>query len=348
MNIEPARKTLLRASAPTVLLVSMATAALAEPLPPPNASITLPSPASNSFDVAVTFGPSDGRMYVWTGGSVMKQNAIDSNSFTSIGTVGSGSSDAGPVAFSRDGSALLMGNGSGGFVPAGNEGLLFSIPSSGGSTSTSVAYVPFHYSLLATPAGAPASTYFLNQGESTFTSSSVSIFDATSGGNVPVIANIPGASSSMAIDSSNRLYVGIGFGADRGELRRFSYASLDNAHDTNTPLDWTSGEVFNADDNNSGAGMFFDQRGYLFVGGPNGLTVFDTSGNYVLYENNGFTSVDYDPFSDRFLVRSFGDQQGMYAAADFFVVPEPATAALGLLAAIALGPLVRRARARLR
>lgn len=325
-----------------VLAASTARAAV---LPAAPVTVALPLPSPNSFDVAVVFGPSDGLLYVWNGASVLKQNAIDSSSFTSIGLVGSGSADPGPIAFSRGAGALLLGNGSGGFVPSGNANLIFSIPAAGGDSSTAVGDVPFHYSFLATPTGAPPDTYFVDQGDASFTGSSVSIFDASSGTNVPVVQNIPGASASMALDAAGRLYVGIGFGAQRGELRRFAFADLDNAYNVHTPLGWTSGELFNAFDNNSGAGMFVDARGYLFVGGPDGITVFDQGGNFRLYENGGFTSVDYDPVSDRFLARGFGNEQGIYPAA-VFLVPEPATAVLAILSGVLFIPLAWRMRRR--
>ena len=117
--------------------------------------------------------------------------------------------------------------------------------------------------------------------------------------------------------------------------------------DTATPLDWTSGEIFNSVDNNSGAGMFFDARGLLFVGGPLGVTVFDSNGNFRIYDNGGFTSVDYDPFGDRVFVRGSGNEQGIYPA-ETFLVPEPATVLLALMAVLAGAPVARRARWRKR
>ena len=53
-------------------------------LPAAPVNVTLPLPSAKSFDVAVAFGPSDGLLYVWNGAKVLKQNAIDSNSFTEI------------------------------------------------------------------------------------------------------------------------------------------------------------------------------------------------------------------------------------------------------------------------
>lgn len=311
-----------------------ASTARADVLPPAPVSVNLPLPASNAFDVATAFGPNDGLLYVWTGNSVLRQDAINSNAFSSLGSAGSGSADAGPIAFSRDASTLLVGNGSGGMLGGVHAGQLFTLPAVGGS-GNAAGNVPFHFTLLAAPLGASNTRYFINQGEASFTTSSVSVFDAATSSNVSVIASIPGASSSMAIDGG-RLMVGIGFGPHRGDLRSFALADLETALANETPLDWSTGTLFNDLDNNSGAGMFYDARGFLFVGGPGGLTVFDTSGASMFYDNGGFSSVVYDPFGDRFLLTGFGSQQGIYPAAMFFHVPEPGSVALALMAGISL------------
>ena len=169
------------------------------------------------------------------------------------------------------------------------------------------------------------------------------MLDQLLGTNVPIIENIPGASTSMAV-GGGRLIVGVGFGPSRGELRSFGLDALEAAY-LGVPLDWTNGSVFNSDDNNSGAGMFFDARGYLFVGGSDGVTVFDTQGNSRVYENQGFTSVEYDSANDRFLVTGFGAEQGIYPAAAF-LVPEPGTGVLAVLLMLLAAPLLRRRRPR--
>jgi hypothetical protein len=329
-----------RASLACAILV--ASTVHAATLPAPSTSVTLPAPSANSYAIAAAFGPSDGLLYVWNGAQVLKQNAIDSSSFTSIGNVGSGSADAGPMAFSRDASRILVGNGAGGFVGGANSGLVFGIPASGGSSNVPIADAEFHNSFLAAPLGASNDKFFINSGNVSFTASSVSVLDQLTGTNVPVIENIPGASTSMAV-GGGRLYVGVGFGPSRGELRSFAIPALDTAYTNTSPIDWTSGQLFNSVDNNSGAGMFIDARGFLFVGGPDGVTVFDTSGNARLYDNQGFTIVDYDPTQDRFLVTGFGSEQGIYPAAAF-LVPEPGAGTLALLLGMCVAPLVRRGR----
>jgi hypothetical protein len=327
-----------------ICAILAASAVQAATLPAPSTSVTLPSPSANSYAIAAAFGPSDGLLYVWNGAQVLKQNAIDSASFTSIGNVGSGSADAGPMAFSRDASRLILGNGAGGFVGGANSGLIFGIPASGGSSAVPISDVEFHSTFLAAPFGASNDKFFINSGNASFTASGVSVLDQLTGVNVPVIENIPGASTSMVV-GGGRLYVGVGFGPTRGELRSFAISALDTAYTNTSPIDWTTGQVFNSLDNNSGAGMFFDARGFLFVGGADGVTVFDTSGHSRLYDNQGFTSVDYDPTQDRFLVTGFGTEQGIYPAAAF-LVPEPGAGVLAAFLGLCLVPLVQRGRRR--
>lgn len=325
------------------ILLSWCASAVAEVLPAPSMSVTLPVNSPNAYGVSVAYGP-DGLMYVWDGAEILLQNAPLSDNYTSIGAVGSGGSDAGPLAFSRNGGQLLIGNGAGGPLGGTHAGQIFTIASAGGDSNTPVGNVPFHDQFLAAPLGASNNKFFIDQGIGSLTGSSVSVFDNTDGSNVPVIANIPGASTSMAIDAFGRFYVGVGFGPQRGQLRRFELTDLENAYNTATPLDWTAGNLFNALNNNSGAGMFFDARGFLFVGGPNGVTVFDIAGNSNFYDNSGFTGIVYDSVFDRILVTGFGDNQGLYPAS-MFQVPEPSAV---LLAGLGLLTLVPSARRRLR
>ena len=147
-----------------------------------------------------------------------------------------------------------------------------------------------------------------------------------------LIPSIPGNGASIAV-GGGRLYVGIGYGPERGEIRSFSLTDLATALSSSTTLPWTAGTAFNLADNNSGAGMFFDHRGYLFVGGGNGVTVFDALGHAATYDNGGYTNVTYDPLDDRVLVTGFGQQQGIYPASAF-AVPEPSTLALATAGAL--------------
>ncbi len=205
-------------------------------------------------------------MYVWDGSHVLKQTAFNSTSYTSIATVNTSGSDAGPIAFSSDASTILLGNGAGGTNPDGNAGLIFSVQSTGGAASSPVGTIEFHNSFLAAPISGSNSKFFVDTGNAFFSGSTVSVFDSSTGSNSLVIYNIPGASTSMAIDSSGHLYVGVGFGDEVGELRRFSVTNLVSAYNTHTPIDWTSGELFNSNPNNSGEACFsMRPAGYSWV-----------------------------------------------------------------------------------
>ena len=68
----------------------------------------------------------------------------------------------------------------------------------------------------------------------------------------------------------------------RGQIRRFTLPLVDLAA-AGATLDWNQGQLFNNAANNSGNGMFFDARGNLFVGGPNGVAVFNASGASQFY-----------------------------------------------------------------
>src|SRR5207253_240884 len=101
---------------------------------------------------------------------------------------------------------------------------------------------------------------------------------------------------------------------------------VDLASEGNT-LEWTAGQLFNSADNNSGAGMSFDSRGNLFVGGPDGVSVFNSSGGSQLYATgaSSFPIVMYNAANDQFAftLNGFNDPQGLgfnpriYRAAEF-------------------------------
>ncbi len=317
------------------MLAMLASASGQVPLPDPPTPFTPPFPSTNAFFVDVAFGPSDGLAYVWDGAQVLKQNGPNSAQFTPIGSVPSGNSaDVGPISFSGDGTNLLLGNGAGGVLQGSFNGLIFGMPSTGASVSSPVGNAAFNTSFAALPA--TSDQYFVDEGvlvgTETFPSaSSVSFFNSTTHADTTLIPNIPGNSASVVVHNG-QLYVGIGFGPERGEIRSFALSTLENALSTSSTVPWTSGQLINSLDNNSGAGMFFDDRGFLFVGGGNGVTVFDTQGHSRVYLN-GFTSLVYDSFDDRVLVT--GDKVGIYPASAF-VVPEPSTAMLATAAGAVL------------
>jgi hypothetical protein len=324
--------------------------------PTPIATIALPAAGNdNSFGTSVRYA-SNGLMYVWDGVNVWEENAINSSDFTQINpaatTVGSGSADPGPINFSQNGSTIIVSNGAGGAVGGTNNGEMFTIPTSGGSSNTPVGTVADNFDLVPVPASATitssATKYFVDAGNSSFTGSMVSVFDSATGSNTNVISNIPGASADLTFDSSNNLYVNVGFGADMGQIREFSLSALDNAYSTGTPLDWTAGTSYNPSSfgNQNWAGMFVDPRGFLFSGGENGVTVFgsDHMGlTYSLGSSEGGT-IAYNAFNDTFLYEGF-DALGnpfneVFSAAAF--VPEPATLSMGVIGVSVLAMRRRR------
>ncbi len=331
-----------------VFTILSSTAAGAQvPLPAAPITITFPNPTSPNVPpfstVSATFGPSDGLLYVWDGVSVLKESASGTSVFNPFGSVpNTNSSDPGPISFSSDGNQILLGNGAGGNLGGTFNGMMFVMPKTGGAVSAPVGgTAPWHDAFVASPLS--ASQFFINQGNASFSASSVSRYDLTSDIVKSVIQNIPGAGASMAVQNG-LLYADIGYGPQQGEIRSFALTQLNTAAANNSPLEWTAGTLFNSLNNNSGAGMFFDQRRFLFVGGGDGVTVFDTIGNSRLYTNNGYSAVTYDSHNNAVLVTGYGDHQGIYPAS-IFTVPEPSTAALALVGLLLL-PLRRRMRRR--
>ncbi len=323
----------------------LASPGLADVLPPPPIPITLPPPAATAFADSMTFGP-DGLLYVWTGSEVKKQSAVNSSVFATLGSVASAGSDAGPIAFSRDGNTILLGNGFGGTAPAAG-GLVYSMPATGGPVTSSLAEIDGHYSFLAANIGNASSSFFVDLGVDPFPHSEVMVFDTTTKAMVPVIATIPGASTSMALDAAGNLVVGIGYGAQVGTFNSFTKADLASALASGHALDWNSGQLVASSATTTGSGLFF-AHGSLFagggsIGGPGGLTVFDSQGNGRLFENGYSTTIVYDPLGDRILIAGGNQPDGMYSPSAF-LVPEPSAAQLALLSGLFLIPLYGRLR----
>jgi hypothetical protein len=325
-----------------VLVFSLCLPALAD-LPVPVATLTLPPPGnSNAFDISARYD-SAGLLYVWDGLNLWKQYSLNSSLTLLASNLGSGSADAGPINFSNDGSTLYFGNGAGGMLSGASNGLIYSF-NLASSSSQLVSTVKDHLDFIPLPAlsslSSSSSKLLVNSAVG-WTGSQVSIASVTSSSNTPVISNIPGAATSLAFDSSNNLYVGVGYGADRGDIRKFSWSSLQAAYLADSPIDWTLGTLLNpsSSNNNSGAGMFFDSRGYLFVGGNEGLTVFGPDGIGVSYDlGPGYSRLVYNAAADQFLVLSYSSNNGAVYNASAFV-PEPGSL---LLLPIAAGFLLRR------
>jgi len=330
------------------LILSGATAS-AGTMPAPLGTVTLPNPDTNAFSTSIRYD-SGGTLYAWDGLSIWKQTGA---SFTSIGQVPAGNNaDAGPINFSQDGTQIVVSNGDGGWGGGSYNGMIFSLTKAGGNPSAPVGSVAYNDDLIPVPSSstitASASKYFVDQGNSTYNGSSVSVFDSGTGLNTAVIANIPGASAAMALNSAGtRLYADVGFGADAGQIRSFSLTDLASAFASNTPIDFSAGTLFNTITTpQSGAGMFFDKDAYLFVGGDGGVTVFSPNGTQAFVEDptgNAYSSLAYNPATDQVLAVPYGAAGSIYNATSFeTLVPEPSAALLLSLAGMFL--LLVRAR----
>ena len=292
-------------------------------------NIPFPDSTANAFSTSLRYD-SSGNLYAWDGLSVWEQSG-GTGAFSSIGSVTPGNqADAGPISFSQNGTSLLLSNGAGGFYFSGNGGF-YTMPASGGSATQVVGSgVPYAYDALALPAASTipnsSTKYIVNEGNSTYDGSSLSIFDTTTGSDTVVVDNGPGATTSIAINpKNNSVYVGIGYGPDQGNIYSFSLAKIDSAYLSGTPIDFLSGgTLFNpiATGAQNGAGMFFDSNGYLFSGGG-GTTVFRPDGTICYDQVSGaadgyYASLTYDPATNEVLKVPYGSSTGtLYNAADF-------------------------------
>ncbi len=227
----------------------------------PVATLTsLPPPDANAFSTAFRYN-SQGILFAWDGFNVWQQNGVNADAFTPIGTVVGAinepadwlgqpgpynCADAGPINFSADGQRILLGNGNGGYAPYGGpdysgtvesqfSGQIWSMPVTGstpasGTVSAPVGNIPYHDDFLPLPAASTiadkANMYFVNQGNASYTGSSISVFDETTGQNVTVINNGPGATTSLAFNpQNNRLYGGVGWGRTAAISTRSAWAN---------------------------------------------------------------------------------------------------------------------------
>ncbi len=299
-------------------------------LPVPVGTVSnIPLPDANAYSTSLRYD-SSGNLYAWDGLSVWEQSGT--GAFNNIGSVAAGNSaDAGPINFSQDGQSLLLSNGAGGFLGGGCNGVFWTMPASGGMASqVTGSGVPYTGDAVALPVASaiPGSStkYIVNAGTSAYTSSSLSIFDASTGSNTVVIDNGPGATTSMAINpNNNSLYVGVGYGPNQGNIYSFRLSRIDSAYNSAAPIDFLSGgTLFNptATGSQNGAGMFFDNNGYLFSGGD-GITVFRPDGTISYDQPAGaadgyYDTLTYDPANNEVLKVPYGSSTGtLYNAADF-------------------------------
>ena len=263
-----------------MLLLLAARSASAQLIPTPNALATisnLPLPAANSTGFApssMRFGP-NGQLYAWDGTTIWEQTgSYNAGSFNAIGSITAPpstkspfDSDPGPINFSADGRSIVVSEGAGGSdstLPAvDSNGLLFTLPITGGTTITPVGTVRNTFDLVPVPPKSPTTGYFVDIGTPGL-NSEVDLFNSSTGADVPILTGIPGASTSLAVTGTNSsnytLYVGVGFGDQQGQIEAFNVQALFQGLKSGTPLSWSAGTIVNpADGNNSGSGIFVDR-----------------------------------------------------------------------------------------
>ena len=185
------------------------------------------------------------------------------------------------------------------------------MPASGGTAAEVAAGVVLDtYDDIALPAGSgisPSSTKYLVD-EGTADGSSLSIFDTATGTNKVVVSGIPGASTSIAFNpTNNSVYVGDGYdygGGTTGDIRGFSLSLIGSAYNSGTPILFASVSSFDSAGTGyqCGEGMFFDNNGYLFSGGWQGITVFRPNGSISYNSSNLTGALTYDPANNEVLV----------------------------------------------
>lgn len=292
----------------TALLLAMSGNAGAQS---PVGTVNLPPPDNNAYSTSLGYD-SNGNLYAWDGLSVWKQSG-GTGSFSTIGSVAAGNSaDAGPISFSQNGQSLLLSNGAGGASTGVYNGGFWTMPAAGGSATQVAVSVPYTGDAAALPSTStiPGSStkYIVYEGNSSWNGSSLSVLDASTGTDKLVIDNGPGATASIAINPKNGgLYVGIGYGSDAGNIYCFSLGQIDAAYASGTPINFTSGTLFNPTGAGyqNGGSMFFDSNGYLFSGGD-GITVFRPDGTICynqpsLAVDNSYDTLTYDPANNEVL-----------------------------------------------
>jgi hypothetical protein len=370
----------------SLIFVACGSAAFADNmLPAPITTITGVPPtnfSAGAFATNLTYGP-DGLMYVWDGQNVYQQTSINGNTFTPIGTAPfANSADAGPISFSADGSTILLGNGGGGFppsslplpppyspppgstlpAPTSYNGLFFTLPVPGaaGKQATYAGTVVNNFSAIPVPVGMAipnaSTSYFVDAANANFSNSQIVLFDASTGKVTPLVTNMPGASTALTVDSSGRLYVGIGYAygaVPTGAINTYTLSQLVNAYSTSSLLGWNDGHPFytpgGANVTDSGNGMFIDAQGYFFTGGADGLTMISPTGVMTQYSDPGlfesFPSVAYNPLENQFALTPFGGDPEIFNISEFHAVPVPEpTSFVALVSAGLIGVIIVRRR----
>jgi len=276
----------------TIMLCILAAAIVCPDVHAAFEKVDLPD-ADNAYYSVVNFLP-DGRTVVYDGYTVWNETAVGSGAFAALGTVGAapGGSDPGFIVSSVDGSQMIIGQGAGGFTGGSSNGLIYSMPATGGP-ATLIADVDNNYAA----AFRSSTELYVDLGDGTFGGGSfVSVLDLTSGSN-SVVIDVPGGSGGVAVDSLGRLYVAIGYdatGVRTGEIRRFAAADIQAALTGGFVIDYDTGLFITRE--LSASSLAFINDNLLICGGSDST---GTSGRYdyfaVIDVTTGATIAKFDP-----------------------------------------------------
>lgn len=214
-----------------------------------------------------------GRMVVLTGNQLLRQDSVNSSTFTTIGSIPSGFVDgfsgASFIRFSPDGTRLAIGNG---VFGAGASVGVIDLSTLGGSPSPLASVAMDNY----TGTWVDNSTLLVAGGGAVGTITSTINSNTLTGRTI--INGVDGASGGVAytgthILAANGFDFGPGTGSNSGEIRAIPFAT---AMSSSTPINFETGMTPIAHVL-SGSPLEFDPFGNLLVGGGD---VFGTSGDF--------------------------------------------------------------------
>jgi hypothetical protein len=221
-------------------------------------TFTLPAPGPGSFGNVLLDPLPDGRLLLLNGVEVLVETAVQSGSFTSLGSISSFVPGFAPsfLAVSPDGTRAATGTNKFG----GSHLFVFDTAD------------PTNFSRYAMQEFAGEWIDHESLAIATYTSgSAITLLDMTTSSMKEIVTNIGGASAGVAFDAAGNLYTGNGFdfapdGTEAGWVKAFTAADWQNARDTSTPLDFETDGIPIADLLTANP-IGFDPSGNLFVGG---------------------------------------------------------------------------------
>jgi hypothetical protein len=286
-------------------------------------SFLLPT-ASSVFDDAA-----DGRLIIASEtGSILRQNAVNSSAYTTLGSLPAGSIPsygAGFVHISPDGSRIAVGDN--GAIGRIHVVTFASLTTSGPITPTTIGIPNFD------AAWSGPGTLLVNGSPSFGVAPGLRLADAATGSWTDVVSQIGDGSGGVSVHGG-RVYTAIGYdaaGLRDGEVRSFALGLFAGS----PPVVPFSTGLFAAQAN-TGNTLDFDAAGNLIEAGFGGVTLVDlaTSQRYDLpgLSTTGFYFAIYNDATSEILVRDFGSQTVLR-----YAVPAPAPISLlgltGILAA---------------